>query len=311
MSKKIRPAKGVVIRSGAHRGQTVYGIPDYTVRLAEHYGGLITSYLKREAATAAMREATQGRAPAEVEAIREALFWRVFKEIEPRLHVDLLSASFSGDDNKGIDEWLEATLGRGLIKRLSREVAQEKAWEALSPRRRRCAREHQKGNPRLPQRDLLLRPKVRNPKAVLRREVRTEGSRHRVRFGKTWIQNSGSTQREHSLGTEDQSEFEVHHRAAARLEKATWPWRRGKRVEFSEADLKEAPVVFDELESKELLETLIEFYNSEASTAERELLEALFEHGTPEEALRAIGDEGKYSRWQAIQRKLKRRDPRN
>ena len=100
----FRPAKGVVIRSGAHRGRTVYGIPEYTVRLLERYGDLISSYLKREMATPEMREATQDRSPAEIEAIRTALFWWVFKQIEPRLHVEALDASIYADHCKGIKE---------------------------------------------------------------------------------------------------------------------------------------------------------------------------------------------------------------
>ena len=88
-------------------------------------------------------------------------------------------------------------------------------------------------------------------------------------------------------------------------------WVNHEVVGEAEASLKHDPVVFGELESKELLETLMQFYESEASAEDRELLEALFEHGTPAGALRAIGDEGKMSRWQALQRKLERRDPRN
>jgi len=73
---------------------------------------------------------------------------------------------------------------------------------------------------------------------------------------------------------------------------------------------KRDPALYGNQESKELFETLMEFYESEADAKEKELLEALFEYGTPGEALEAIGDEENWSRWQSLQRKLKRRDPR-
>lgn len=321
--ENFRPAKGVLIRSGARRGATVYGIPEYAVRIGEDFGDFMNAGLERAMATPEVQRATQGRTPAEIQRIRGAIFSRLYKEIEPTLHALMLHASLREDHGRFIDDFLDATLGRRRIEELGREVVLEKAWEALEPKSGEVAP--------------ALRPSVRNPVHYLQSIVGREGLRHHILSGKSKRMKANPDYREHTLGTKDRVELEVDHHAAERLEKGK-PWRRRRRVGFDEANLKNTPVedlepaeswvnhevvgeaeaslkhdpvVFGELESKELLETLMQFYESEASAEDRELLEALFEHGTPAEALRAIGDEGKMSRWQALQRKLERRDPRN
>jgi len=59
--------------------------------------------------------------------------------------------------------------------------------------------------------------------------------------------------------------------------------------------------------AKQEIAILRAFSLVDATERERELLDAFLESGNPSDALRAVGDPANWSRWQSLQRRVKRR----
>jgi hypothetical protein len=223
--------------------------------------------------------------------IRDRLF---FEEFVPTYELSLLSDNLRYSDKNRTLHWLRKIVRRSGISQSTSGNALLAAFGALS-------------------RNEIWRAAPGERKPAFAVQFRRDMKRLLLLYGSDRGEEKG-------LGYADQDRALIDLRAASRLERGR-SWKRGEATPLyspreSEDDDSRDRLEFEiamsaaEIDSDtslvDMAEALSEFEREKATEGERALLDALRHTGAVLDALAAVGDPSNWSRWQSLQRRVRR-----
>jgi hypothetical protein len=179
------PAKPVLIQYGPSTGTPVYGLPEWFVRLCERVHRVLDDLVERAMEMESVQNKLRSCSQQKKKAVRAIIRKDLIEELLPLAYLVALRESAHEDHWRYTEQMLETVVSRGIIRALGREVALEKALEAIEHAFKSGA---------------LLGEK--SPLAYVRRIVKDQGWKHLEKFGGT-VPNQYDNAGESSLGVMD------------------------------------------------------------------------------------------------------------